>query len=238
MRDTLVTTDPGDLADALMSLQRSFGVTLEVEAVRNVATFGELCDYVSALVPGSERSDCTLQQAFYRLRAAFRQVEPTRSIPLAPGTLTSTLLPRAGRRALVRRLEGALQIDLGLLEPPAYVIVPLLLAVLASLPLMHFAGIAGGVCLTVSLVGLMVAYRFGTQITQPTLGHLARRMAGKYYRRSRRYPHTVNRTEIESLLTDLFVQELGIDAKDLSRETLWRYAPENTGQPGRWPGSG
>jgi acyl carrier protein len=66
----LKNVDSEDLDDVLMKIEKSFHFKFETTELKDVKTFGHLCDIIINKIQGKNIDDCTTQQAFYKLRDA------------------------------------------------------------------------------------------------------------------------------------------------------------------------
>ncbi len=66
----LKNIDSEDLSDVLTKVEKSFGFKFGKTELKDVSSFGELCDIITDKVKGCNLKDCTTQQAFYKLRSA------------------------------------------------------------------------------------------------------------------------------------------------------------------------
>ena len=66
----LKNVDSEDLEDVLVMIEKSFDFKFETAELKDVETFGHLCDIITNKVQGNNIDDCTTQQAFYKLRDA------------------------------------------------------------------------------------------------------------------------------------------------------------------------
>ena len=66
----LKNIDPEDVGDVLKKVEKSFGFKFGDTELKDVKTFGELCDIITYKVQGDSTNDCTTQQAFYKLKTA------------------------------------------------------------------------------------------------------------------------------------------------------------------------
>jgi hypothetical protein len=72
--------------------------------------------------------------------------------------------------------------------------------------------------LSISFGGLWLSNKIGNELDMQTVGQLAEQMTRENYLKSRRNPKTVNKNEIEKLLTEWFINDLGLDKSKLTRE--------------------
>jgi len=105
MRMQLRNIDPDDVADVLMKVQKTFDFKFGDTELRDVKTFGELCDIITAKVQGDDVEDCTTQQGFYKLRNAIAATLLIDKHLITPATALQQLFPRHHRRQNIKNLQ-------------------------------------------------------------------------------------------------------------------------------------
>ncbi|MBP7515089.1 MAG: hypothetical protein KA791_11100, partial [Flavobacteriales bacterium] len=65
-----MSVDAEDWNDVLRKVEVSYAIKFHDQELANVRRLGELLDAIGAKITGGEASDCTTQQAFYRIRVA------------------------------------------------------------------------------------------------------------------------------------------------------------------------
>lgn len=131
--------------DMIPKIETSFGFHFEQHDLEYVSTFGELCQVVLAKIPGHNVLDCTTQQAFYRIREAFKTQLP--AVAITPSTRLADLLPAEShkRRKTVAAVEAELGVKLNVLDNAAIAqITGLLLLLLGFGATMFFDRQIGG----------------------------------------------------------------------------------------------
>jgi hypothetical protein len=94
----------------------------------------------------------------------------------------------------------------------------LLILLLVSIVGLFFKWQLGLLGLCISFGGLWFSNKIGNELDVQTVGQLAEKMTRENYLKSRRNPKTVNKNEIEKLLTEWFINDLGLDKSKLTRE--------------------
>ena len=211
--------DSGDIEDILVKIEKSFDIEFEKNELIHIITFGQLCDHIADKIQLDCSSDCTTQQAFYKLRNAISLTLQIDSKVILPNSSLAEILPRQSRRSGIRKLEAHLRIKLNILRPPYWVT-----GTLGAILLISFIGLftnwqIGLLSLFLSVIGLGLAHKFGSELDLETLGQVAEKMTREYFLKSRRNPETFNKSEIEKILIDLFCSDLYLDKSQLTRET-------------------
>ncbi len=219
MTDYLLNnTDPEDMEDFLVKVEKSFDIKFAHAELLNVTTFGELCDHVSNKIKLENSEDCTTQQAFYKLRQSISTVLSFNLNDLTTKTLIVQILPRPNRISKVKELEKHLEFKLGILRPKHLISGSLIFVLLASIIGLFFnwkIGISG---LSISLIGLWLAYKFGKEVDPTTLRQIAEKMTRENYLKSRRNSKTFNKREVEIILTDWFSDLFDLEKSKLTRD--------------------
>lgn len=218
----LKNIDLEDIEDLLLKVETSFGIQFQGNELVHIVSFGELCDYIADKIQLNNFSDCTSQQAFYKLRNAISQ-----TLRLDSRTITTDLplggfLPKRGRRSKIKEIESYLGFKLNLLAPPNWVT-----GILVSMLLVFFVGVffswkIGLLGFMLSAFGLWIVSKKGTRLKVKTVRDVVEVMVKESYLKSRRIKGTFNKSEIEQVLIHLFSSELGIDSRNLRRESMLR----------------
>ena len=211
--------DPGDIDDIIAKIEKSFGIEFEKNELIHITTFGQLCDHIADKIQLDCSSDCTTQQAFYKLRNAISLTLQIDSNAISPSSSLAEIFPRQSRRSGIRKLEAHLRIKLNILRPPYWVAGTLGTILLISLIGLFLNWQIGLLCLSLSVVGFWFSHKFGNEFDLETVGQIAEKMTREYFLKSRRNPETFNKSEIEKILIDLFCSDLYLDKSQLTRET-------------------
>lgn len=216
----LNNVDPDDIADALIIVEKSFGFRFSETELKNVQTFGELCDIIINKMQREHANDCTTQQAFYKLRSAISKVQFLNKNTIIPGTKVQHIIPKQKRRQRVKQLKRELGFDLDILETKRWLKWIMYTGITLSLVMFFFKwqfALAGLVFF--NLFGWITHKFFATEIdAQRTVGQLAQELTRKHYIIMRRNQLTVNRIEVINKVKEIFSLELLLNEDILTRE--------------------
>ncbi len=211
--------DHEEIEDLLKKIEVSFQIKFGVNELAHISTFGELCDYITHKIQLNHLENCTSQQAFYKLRNAIKAtIQPDRK-EITPELPLIEILPRKSRQLRLRKIEEQLGLKLEILQPPTWVVGTLSIISIASLAAFMFSWQLALSGLAFSIIGLKLAEMLGNELVLETLGQVAEKMTKEHYIKSRRNQTTVNKKEIEKVLTDWFNAEFDITNGNLTRNT-------------------
>ena len=215
----LKDTDREDIEDLLKKIEKSFDIKFYEGELKHIKTFGELCDYIINKIELDNADDCTSQQSFYKIRTAISEELHIDNIRITPETLLDETFPKPGRRKKIKRIEQNLGFKISILEPPTWVTVLFVLILLFSIIGLFFNVVYGFSGIIFSVIGQIMANKTGTILNVNTLGELSEKITMEHYLKSRRNPKTINRNELEKILTDWFSKDLLLDKSELQRDT-------------------
>lgn len=210
--------DSEDAGDLLVKIEKSFDIKFGDTELTHIKTLGELCDYIINKIRLDNSDDCTTQQAFYKLRVAITSLFKIDKKVITTDFPLNNFLPRQRRREMISDLENYLDVDLNILRPPHWVTNTLLILLFVSIVGLFFKWQYGFGGLCISFVGLWFSNKIGNELDVQTVGQIAEKMTRENYLKSRRNPKSVNKNEIEKLLTERFINDLGLDKSKLTRE--------------------
>src|ERR1035437_6742513 len=218
----LKETDREDIEDLIKKIEKSFNIKFDDGELKHIKTFGELCDYIINKIELENVKDCTSQQSFYKIRTAISEELNIENKFITPDTLLGELFPIGIRRSKIKGIENHLGIKLNVLNPPTWLIRLLVLFILVSIIEIFFSVLIGSSGVLISIIGIMIALKTGKEFKVSTAGQLSDIMVIEHYLQSRRNPKTINRKEIEILLTDWFSKDLHLDKLELQRDSKLR----------------
>jgi hypothetical protein len=105
-----------DIEDLIAAVEREFDIKFDNDEFKYIKSLGQLCDFLTEKIPLTDSETCTSQQAFYKIRSAFRNMDYLDQI--TPSTPLASLLPRKNRITKVRELERELGMSVAILSPP------------------------------------------------------------------------------------------------------------------------
>lgn len=214
----LCNADPDDISDVLVKVEKSFGFRFGDTELKDVKTFGELCDIITSKVPGENSSDCTTQQAFYKVRNAITDVLLLDKSTVTPDTDLHNILPRNIRRQSIKAIDKELGFRTKVLRPKHSITGMLVLILLASFVGLFVFWQAGLIGLVFSIICSAVVTKFGNELDLLTVGQFVNKISREHYLKSRRISTTANKKEIAQKVKDLFIADLGIEEHQLTRQ--------------------
>ncbi|WP_083478237.1 hypothetical protein [Lacinutrix himadriensis] len=214
----LKETDIEDIEDLILKIENTFQIQFEQNEFENVRTYGDLCDKITKKIELQSVDDCTSQQAFYRLRNAINKFTESEKNEVIPKTKLIDLFPKKNRISKIREIEKELGFELSILSPTKFVNGIISLLMLVSFIGIFFSWKLGFLGIGISTFGFWIAQKSGNTFTIKTVGNLTDKIVRDNYLKSRRNSKTVNRKEIENVISDLFSDYLYLDKSKLTRE--------------------
>lgn len=214
----LQNVDPEDLGDVLVKIERSFNISLEDTSVRDVKTFGKLCDIVVDKVRHVHNESCTTQQAFYKIRNAINCTVTAPREMVKPQTRLEDIFPRDNRVVVINEIEREMGFQLNLLQPKQGIIGLFAFVLVASLAGFFFQPAVAAFGLIIAVTGLALAGRFGKELKVKTLGDLAEKVAKEHHLKCKRDAATINSTEVAQKVKDIFDRNLFLEPAVLTRD--------------------
>lgn len=215
----LKNVDPDDISDVLIKIQRSFNITLDYEGLKNITTFGHLCDLVISKID-SEHEECTTQHAFYMLRNAIAKVNGINKCDISTNTKLCKLFPKEDRLEAIANVEDELGFRINLLKPKQWLIAIFALTLIASGIFCFFNLFAGVAGLLLSAIALKLAGKFGKEMHLKTVGDLACQISRERHSKVRS-SNTINKNEVEQKLRELFSGNLDLEPVMLTRKATF-----------------
>lgn len=214
----LANVESEDVDQVLGLIEQSFNISLKDQDFIDLKTFGDLCDLVHDKIVLKHQADCTKQQAFYKLKKAICKIFDVAEDCLVPNAVISEIVPRKDRVRKLKLLDEELGMKLRLLSPPAWFTIVLVTLFVSSLFAFFFSwkiAIAG---LALSFAGFSISEKLGREIDISTIGDLTKKIASEHYLKSRSNSNTINRTEVDGVIQNLFVEHLGLELEKLERD--------------------
>ncbi|HEY9004242.1 MAG TPA: hypothetical protein VIM89_23000 [Mucilaginibacter sp.] len=215
----LNSVGPDDISDVLVKIQRSFNITLDYEGLKNITTFGHLCDLVISKID-SEHEECTTQHAFYMLRNAIASVNSINKCDISTHTKLCKLFPKEDRLEAIAKVEDELGFRINLLKPKQWIVSIFAFTLVASGIFCFYNLVAGVAGLLLSAITLKLAGKFGKEMHLKTVGDLACKISRESHAKIRR-GHSINKTEVEQKLRELFVNDLDLEPVLLTRRATF-----------------
>jgi hypothetical protein len=220
MATKILEIDSEDLETILIKIEQSFDIKFGINELKNAQTFGDFTSIILSKINGENTTDCTSQQAFYKLRKAVLDVT---KIDINPETHLSDIFPEATRKRDIAAIEAQLDIKLDILTPKALIVRLLTLLTIVSVFGLFLRPTLGFVGIVSSIVLFELAYRFGIELQLNSVKELVNKMVKTNYKKSRRHPLTVNFDEIEPQILAIFEDELGLKKGELTADKVLSF---------------
>lgn len=212
----LNSADPDDISDVLVKIQRCFNITLDYEGLKNITTFGHLCDLVISKISSDQEETCTTQHAFYMLRNAIASVNGINKCDITTHTKLCRLFPKEHRLEAIARIEDELGFRINLLKPKQWIVGIFALTLIVSGIFCFYNLFAGMAGLLLSAIALKLAGKFGKEMHLKTVGDLACQISRESYSKVRRN-NAISKHEVEQKLRELFAGDRELKPVILTR---------------------
>jgi acyl carrier protein len=207
--------DIEDLEDILIRIEKSFGISFVDNELASVTDFGQLSDSIINKIKIQETESCTSQQAFYKLREAIKVEIGIENIE--PKTELVQIFPKDKRIKSLKKIERHLGFKLNIIGPTDFIVGLFAVLLFGSLVGFFFDWLLPLIGIGISLIGLSIANKTGTELKYKTVKQVAEKMRRENYLKSRRHPNTGNKKEIEKTIIDIFATDFDLDKSKLTR---------------------
>jgi hypothetical protein len=215
---TLQDCDLEDIEDIIPKIEKSFNLKFKREEFIGVKTFGDICKVVENHLDYQDK-DCTLQQAFYKVRLAISNAQNIDQITIKTSSKLEDLFPRKTRIGDWKKVEKELGFKVPVLTMKNALILTLLTGFIFS-TLCFFVNWKIAVS---GLIGFGVFSKFlglfSKELSLQTVGDLARKISSENYTLVRRNKRSGNRQEVFPMIQELFASELYISRGALNSDS-------------------
>lgn len=217
----LENIDSEDISEVLIKVEKSFNFKFGETELKDVKTFGELCDIIVSKLELQDNIDCTSQQAFYKLREALANTLLIDKTEIYPTTLLNELFPKNIRRKKIKQVENKLGFSLKILRPKHLISGFFTILFIISLLGVFASWKLGLVGLATSLICISIANKLANELVVCNIAELVEKMSRENYLNSRRNKKTANRAEIVKIVAQVFSHELGLEPKFFTRDATF-----------------
>jgi hypothetical protein len=215
---TLQECDPEDIADIIPKIEKSFNLKFKREEFIGVKTFGDICKIVENHLDYHDQ-DCTLQQAFYKVRLAISKAKNIDHNNIKKSSKLEEFFPRNTRIRDWKKVENELGFTVPILTMKNGLIVTLLIGfILSTLCFFLSWKIALG-----GLIGFGIFSKFlglfSKELSLQTVSDLTRKISSENYSFVRRKKNSGNRQEVFTMIQEFFSSELYINRATLNSDS-------------------
>lgn len=214
-----ISIDPEDLEDLIIKVEKSFDIAFEENELIHINTFGELVDSIKDKISLEKDDKCTSQQAFYKLRESISNTTGIEQTKIIPSANLDDIFSRKERRSTLKIIDRQLGFETKILVPHRLLVNTLLAFFFCSIIILFFNQGIGMIALLISIIGFYISFKTGKEFEMTTIREFSQRITQVHYVNVRRNKKNINQNEIEPLLTDLFVRDLGLKKTELTRNT-------------------
>lgn len=217
--EKLSDNDPEDVCDCILEVFESFGRdNFPMDGQIEIATLGDLYEYVEKRLNGKHSPDCTTQQAFYKLRSAIAEVLQIDKNTITPSSSLAALFPSKNRWKKMREVQQLMGIKTKLVEMSNWLFTVFVVMFLGSIVLFFFSWIYALITFGTLLLLQRIASIFNNKLCYPTLREASEYLMIFEYAAVRRNSDTVNLQEVQHVVNNVFIRKLAIEEKHLTAE--------------------
>lgn len=210
--------DPEDFGDTLLILEKSFGIKFADNSMKDVKTFGDICDVIESHINLADKDDCTTQQAFYKIRKAIGMTQNFEVNNIELQTQLADIFPRSNRRQNVKNFQQALGFSVDILSMKNWLAMTIFIGFIASLIVFFFSWQYAVLGIIFFTLLMWTASKFSKELNVSTVRELTEKISREHYVLARRHSGTINRKEIVKTIQDVFIADHLIDKEQLTRE--------------------
>ena len=208
--------DPEDICDVLRKVQKSFDLKFGYTDFENAKTYGDICDIIiNKINCENSNDDCTSQQAFYKIREAIATTQLINKSLIHPSTPLEQLFPRIDRRKKVKIFSDKLNLKIDILSMKLWLLCVIVVGFITSIFyfLFNYKWALSGLLLftIVNYIG----GKFSKELDSETVGGLTKKLSREHYSHFRTVPKTINRREIQQVIDNIFMNDLGLEKEQL-----------------------
>ena len=222
-----------DLVEVVMEVEDAFGISISDEDVPTLETVGSLHEYVSKRLGKRLKTPCLTAVAFYRLRRSLMSILGVSRDKLRPSTDLRLLIPVRNRRAVWRRLQASLGLELPQLSPSRASIILIVAAPIAvgvgfywaRVLLDHPATIPRWAPFLAAAVAFLIALKLASYFADAlradlgTMGGLARGVVAHNYAALTDQVGASRETDLWDALCFIICEQLNVKPERVTKET-------------------
>jgi hypothetical protein len=210
--------DPEDFGDTLMKLEKSFGTKFGDNSFKDAKTFGDICNIIESQINLADKSDCTTQQAFYKVCKAIALTQNLDERNIELQTKLEEIFPRLNRRQNVKLFQQALGFSGDILSMKTWLAFALAAGFIISLIAFFFSWQYAAAGLTFFTLVAWSANKFSKELNISTVRELIEKISREHYSLSRRQIGTMNKNEIVKTIQDVFIADHLLDREHLTKD--------------------
>ena len=217
----LTNVGPDDISIILTRVQKSFNIQLDNEGLKDIDSFGSLCDLITSKITPDNSENCSAQHAFYKVRNIISTVAGVDKSSVSPRTKLLSILSEDECQAVIAVIEDDLDIKLNLLQPKHWIIASLVFTFVSSVVVCCYNWPIGTIGIFCSVISLLFVGNFGKEIHLKNVGDLAGKVSRESSLKTRRNNYAINKNEVEQKLREMFTSKPGHGPIPLTRRSSY-----------------
>ncbi|WP_419868485.1 hypothetical protein [Chryseobacterium sp. CT-SW4] len=199
-----------DLNFSLEEFEKTYSINFSQEELNNILTFKDLSEVIINKFEYENVTDCTSQQAFYKVKNILQTINPKIS-SITPHTPLEDLIPRKNRRLTIKAVEAQIGFDLNLLRPRKVFISFLMALSLSTFILLFFNFWYAWILGAFSYSFYRVIFENSNEFKFKTVRELVENIMQEHYFLIRREPNTMNKEEFKKIVLNWFSDKMDMD---------------------------
>ncbi|MBS1521863.1 MAG: hypothetical protein JST50_12750 [Bacteroidetes bacterium] len=201
---TLTNIGPDDISIILTKVQRSFNIRLDNKGLKDVDSFGSLCELIVNKLTDDHTENWSAQHAFYKVRSIISAISGVGKCDIKPHTKLSSILSADQCQRVIATIEDELDIKLNALQPKQWIIGLSVFTFVSSVIVCFYNLPIGATGMLCSAISLLLMGNFGKEIHLKTAGDLAAKVSREINLKTKRNNYISNKIQVEQKLKELF----------------------------------
>lgn len=212
----LTTIQTENLEDAITYLKQCFNLKFEKYELFHLQDLDQLSNHIIDKINKENSTDCTNQQAFYKIRKALQLSVGSKAKQLTPNSKLEDIIPRKNRKKQIKLLENQLGFKLKILTPKNYLANLSISAIILSMGFFYFDWKIGLLGFMLSKIFMDIVFSSGREYQYQTVRELIESTIYENYINFRRNKSTINKSELKLMLNKMFCEALDMNQEELN----------------------
>lgn len=214
----LAKYDALDIDEIIISIEKSFDIKINDNEANGIKTYGDFETLILSKIEGEEKSDCTSQQAFYKLRNIISENFNIEKKDIKLETKLDEIFPKKNRIKNIQLLEKELSIKNKFLTFSSIQFVVLFIVFSSSIVFLFFNLFYAFIIFS---IGLILSETFkANSFYFKNIKEFSEFLKNENYKNSRRDYNSFNPNEVKDVIKNIFFEKLDIEKSKLNFDTL------------------
>ncbi len=203
-----------DLEFALSDFEKQYGIHFNQDELNSIKCVEQLTEAISNKFDYESSSDCTSQQAFYKLRNVLNKLN-TGNQNIKPDLELAELIPRKDRIQKVKEIETELGFELNVLQPKNWIFYSAIFLWIGVILLFFFHFFYALILAIFNYYFFGFIFKKGKEFKVSTVEELVNKIVMENYFRVRRTSNTINKIEFKKVVLEWFSDRMDMDKEEL-----------------------